>query len=279
MIRSFARSKLIGIPMASATAAISKPTARRLTVNFRHFSTEQRSSSQTILSFSTASLGLEYTWIRPVLNEIRQLPEVEAVVEENSELPPDARIDHLQRAKDIFSKFQSGGREHVAVQSLLAEAQQRSRLYEDALHTLEHMRQQASDTDPLDALLQDDLCLAQAKVHWTFGNFSEAQLLCDSIISTYDDFDETFALVFGNRPVEFANLIFGHIIFDALLFRLGFIDADAGNFRVEEGEDALLLVGLQAEKEGHRRQNGARDGRTQKPAHRQTGRPTCCSHR
>jgi hypothetical protein len=38
----------------------------------------------------------------------------------------------------------------------------------------------------------DDLLLATAKVHWMNGNFKKSQEICESILSTYNDLEETF---------------------------------------------------------------------------------------
>jgi tetratricopeptide (TPR) repeat protein len=122
-----------------------------------------------------------------VLSEILQLPEIDAVL--HRILPVETTLENLHRAEDIFSKFQAGGREHVAVQSLLAETQQRHGRYEEARRTLEKIHSEQKDGS---RLLQDDLTLAKAKLCWTHGDFEEAQALCDTIISTYNDFEETF---------------------------------------------------------------------------------------
>jgi hypothetical protein len=56
------------------------------------------------------------------LASIRQLPEVEAAIDQ---FPSISTLDNLKRASDVFASFDKGGREHLAVQAMLAECQQR----------------------------------------------------------------------------------------------------------------------------------------------------------
>ena len=85
-------------------------------------STPTKEPSKPLLGFSTSSLGFEHTFIRPVLSSIRQLPEVEAAIDQ---FPSLSTVDNLKRASDVFASFDKGGREHLAVQAMLAECQQR----------------------------------------------------------------------------------------------------------------------------------------------------------
>jgi hypothetical protein len=145
-------------------------------------------NSSAFLKFSPSSLGLDYNWIRPVLGTIQQLPEVQTAWDQ---FPSHVAIDSLKRASDVFASFNNGGREHVAVQSLLAECQQRLALYKDAVHTLEELQTLPSDVTTLPNF-ENDVLLARAKVHWNNGDFSESEEFCDAIVSTYNDFEETF---------------------------------------------------------------------------------------
>jgi tetratricopeptide (TPR) repeat protein len=127
--------------------------------------------------------------VTPVLASIQQLPEIDMIYQENK-FPSRTAIDNLIRATDVFSSFGKGGREHLAACALLAECQQRLALYEDSLETLTEMQK----------LLQEgvipnsgeDLTLAKAKACWTNGDFDQSEALCDSIITTYNDLEETF---------------------------------------------------------------------------------------
>lgn len=125
----------------------------------------------------------------PVLPSIRQLPEIEALYETQN-FDSSLAIENLNRATDIFSSFGKGGREHLAACALLAESQQRLGLCEDALETLTEMQSLlAGGMIPHSA---EDLVLAKAKAFWTRGYFDQAEALCDSIITTYNDLEETF---------------------------------------------------------------------------------------
>lgn len=158
----------------------------------RDFSTASAPSHEDneFLSFSRSSLGLEGRLIRPVLATIRQLPEVETAW---NTFPSVAAVDNLKRASDVFASFNKGGREHVAVCAMLAECQQRLALYDQSLRTLEGV--QSSVGPAVAATLPnfaEDMILARAKVHWTKGAFSESQELCNSIVSTYNDLEESY---------------------------------------------------------------------------------------
>jgi hypothetical protein len=134
-------------------------------------------------------LGLKRSFVNPVLTSIRQLQEVDSLFSDNN-FRTKTTIENLNRAEEIFSSFSKGGREHLAVYALLAECQHRLALYEDSIKTLNEMQ----------TLLQDgmiphsgeDLTLARAKASWFAGKFDQSQELCESIISTYNDLDETF---------------------------------------------------------------------------------------
>lgn len=143
------------------------------------------------MNFNTSSLGLEYSLIRPVLASIRQLPEVDSVWNNKENFASEATLKDLDRASQVFASFQKGGREHVAVQSMMAECQQRLGLYDHALRTLRELQSNATQ-ESLPPHFEHDMLLALAKVYWTSGQFAESQELCESIIATYDDLEESF---------------------------------------------------------------------------------------
>eukprot|EP00536_Pseudo-nitzschia_multiseries_P018053 jgi/Psemu1/227639/e_gw1.2093.1.1 len=159
-----------------------------------------------------SSLGLEHGLIRPVAASIRQLPEVDAAMSMSismssmsSSMSPTISststststssscsqlIDDLKRASDVFASFQKDGREHLAVQALLAECQQRLGLYDDAVRSIEELRNSLNATANTNANAnanEDTVVLALAKVHWTRGDFGASQELCEGIISKYDE--------------------------------------------------------------------------------------------
>ncbi|MGK3733678.1 MAG: hypothetical protein ACI8RD_000340 [Bacillariaceae sp.] len=145
-----------------------------------------------LLGFSTSSLGFESSFIRPVLASIRQLPEVEAAIDQ---FPSISTLDNLKRASDVFASFDKGGREHLAVQAMLAECQQRLALYEEAVTTIEELRHSSITSENKVAqptYFEENTILALAKIKWTMGDFHESEKLCEEIISTYNDLEETF---------------------------------------------------------------------------------------
>jgi hypothetical protein len=157
----------------------------------RPFSTSTSTSDDEFLKFNTSTLGLDYVLIRPVLSSIRQLPEVESVWKSKDNFASESTLFDLDRASQVFAAFQKGGREHLAVRAMIAECQQRLGLYHEVLKTLEEMKSTAV-TESLPPDFQHDMLLAQAKAHWTNGDFEQSQKLCESIIATYDDFEEKF---------------------------------------------------------------------------------------
>jgi tetratricopeptide (TPR) repeat protein len=169
-------------PSKSGTV-FSKPSSRHLS------STSSSGATETAggLAFSKSSLGLEKSFVRPVLDSIRQLPEVNSAWGKFSK---ESAVDDLKRASDVFASFAKGGPEHMAVLALLAECQQRLALYEDSLQTLEGLGAHAqASTIPYGT---DDMTLAQAKVFWKMGEFGQSQALCETMIKEYDDFNENF---------------------------------------------------------------------------------------
>ena len=145
-----------------------------------------------LLGFSTNSLGFERSFVRPVLASIRQLPEVENAL---NQFPLSiSTLDNLKRASDVFASFDKGGREHLAVQALLAECQQRMALYEEAITTIEELRNSSITSENTYAPInfEEETILALAKVRWSMGDFHESQVLCEKIVSTYNDLEETF---------------------------------------------------------------------------------------
>jgi len=154
------------------------------------FLSSKADASAPFLGFSRSNLGLEQNLVRPVWASIRQLPEVDAAIDR---FPSAATIDNLKRASDVFASFSKGGREHLAVHALLAECQQRLALYDEAITTLEELQHSLLSSESAQAhCFQEDTVLALAKAHWTKGNFGESQVLCETIISTYDDLNENF---------------------------------------------------------------------------------------
>ena len=156
-------------------------------------STPTKEPSKPLLGFSTSSLGFEHTFIRPVLSSIRQLPEVEAAIDQ---FPSISTVDNLKRASDVFASFDKGGREHLAVQAMLAECQQRLALYEEAVTTIEKLRHSSITSENKVAqptYFEENTILALAKIKWTMGDFHESEKLCEEIISTYNDLEETFS--------------------------------------------------------------------------------------
>jgi tetratricopeptide (TPR) repeat protein len=173
-----------------------KSTTTSLTSRIRNFSSN--SSSFPIVDeidrweFSRSSLGFENMLIRPVLSTIKQLPEVEKAFET---FPSNVAMDHLHRATQIFSSYNKNGQEHIAILAMIAECQQRLAQYDDSIKTLQDIQmciqqQQPADTAPphLDATIT----LACAKVYWLNGQFIQSKKLCESIIGTYNDRDESF---------------------------------------------------------------------------------------
>jgi hypothetical protein len=126
------------------------------------------------------------------LASIRQLPEVEAAIDQ---FPSISTLDNLKRASDVFASFDKGGREHLAVQAMLAECQQRLALYEEAVTTIEELRHSSITSENKVAqptYFEENTILALAKIKWTMGDFHESEKLCEEIISTYNDLEETF---------------------------------------------------------------------------------------
>mmetsp|Transcript_46926 Transcript_46926/g.114459 ORF Transcript_46926/g.114459 Transcript_46926/m.114459 type:complete len:484 (+) Transcript_46926:73-1524(+) len=173
---------------ASSTTALSSPA------------TSTPASTDTTLGFSTSSLGLERSWIQPVRHDIKQLPEVEKAW---SIFPSLSSVDNLRRATDVFSSYAPGGKEHLAVYALRAECQQRLGLYSDAVLTIEELSSIVADDHTSGGTpssssssppqnYHEDLILAKAKACWFGGNFDQSLSLCESIISTYNDLEETF---------------------------------------------------------------------------------------
>ena len=144
----------------------------------------------TFGGFCKSNLGLESSFVRPVSASIRQLPEVDAAIDK---LPSPSTVDDLKRAADVFSSFNNGGREHLAVQALLAECQQRLAIYDEAIETLQELEQTLQSSDSANEFnFQEETTLALAKAHWMQGDFEKSEELCESIVSTYDDLNETF---------------------------------------------------------------------------------------
>ncbi|VEU42596.1 unnamed protein product [Pseudo-nitzschia multistriata] len=154
-------------------------------------STCRKNGSGMFGGFARSNLGLEHGLVRPVLASIRQLPEVDAAVSDQS--PSTLTIDGLKRASEVFASFDKGGREHLAVQALLAECQQRLGLYDDAIGSIEELQHSLHGSESETAHnFKEDTILALAKVYWMRGDFEKSQALCEAIISTYDDLTETF---------------------------------------------------------------------------------------
>lgn len=153
--------------------------------------TSETNGSIPSFGFSRNDLGLAHGFVRPVLASIRQLPEVDAAI---AHKPISAStIDNLKRASDVFASFDKGGREHMAVQALLAECQQRLSLHDDAISSLQDLQHSLRASESaMGHSFEEDTILALAKVYWTKGDFKESQELCETIISTYDDLTESF---------------------------------------------------------------------------------------
>lgn len=168
---------------------------RWVSIEHRFSKTVPRSfSTQTenvfLGGFSKSNLGLESSFVRPVSASIRQLPEVEASIDK---VPSSSTVDDLKRAAEVFSSFNKGGREHLAVQAMLAECQQRLAIYDEAIETLQELELSLQSSESAnESTFQEDTTLALAKVYYTQGNFEKSQDLCETIVSTYDDLNESF---------------------------------------------------------------------------------------
>lgn len=169
-----------GLRISSKSQA--EAASRKLSTNLE--------SLQDRLPFSRSSLGLDRTFIAPHLSMIRHLPEVETAW---NCFPSTSTMDNLKRASDVFASFNKGGGEHLAVCAMLAECQQRLALYDESLLTIQHMSPFVSSSNPTVIIpnATEDMILAKAKVLWSKGDFLQAQTLCESIISEYDDLNET----------------------------------------------------------------------------------------
>ena len=151
-------------------------------------STNTAQDSQLHLPFSMSSLGLDRTFVAPVLASIQQLPEVETALTQF----PSASQEPLQRAADVFASFQKGGSEHLATLALLAESQQRQAQYAKVVDTLDTLYELFESSNRNTPNGREDMILAQAKALWYQGDFASSQELCESIIQGYDDLQETF---------------------------------------------------------------------------------------
>jgi tetratricopeptide (TPR) repeat protein len=167
-------------------------------------------SSQSLperLPFSRSSLGLDRSYIVPNLAAIRQLPEVDTAW---TEFSSPSTLDNLRRGSDVFASFNKGGSEYLAVNAMAAECQHRLGMYDEALHTLDELDHQilknANDTT-LTTIRKgsEDILLARAKVLWTQGEFAQSQELCESLISDYDDLQESFP----TTPLHLASAMTG----------------------------------------------------------------------
>ncbi len=155
------------------------------------------------LPFSKSSLGLDHGFIVPHLPVIRQLPEVDTAW---NDFPSTKTLDFLLRSIDVFGSFNKGGNEYLAVNALLAETLHRNGLYDEALITLDKMKAQIQKNDNFATNDENhDLLLATAKVLWTKGEFAQCQELCDSLISGYDDLQESFR----TTPLHLASAMTG----------------------------------------------------------------------
>lgn len=179
-----------------ATSHCNKPVVgsrRPLSSSPQSSSFTSTSHHHDTLGFSTASLGLERQWIRPLQHEIRKLPEVDAAWQN---FPSLEAIRDLDRASDVFASFAKGGQEHLAVLSLQAECQQRLAHYDKAIAMLKELAElttaASGTTSSPPQHFREDLILARAKAHWFAGQFDESLELCESILSTYNDLEETF---------------------------------------------------------------------------------------
>lgn len=165
---------------------------RKITKRLFSNTPSNSSPKDGLVGFSVASLGLEPSFVTQqpdVVASIRQLPEIEALYQDDL-FATTAGIENLHRAVDVFSSFAKGGREHLAVCALLAESKQLMAEYQDVLEILNEM-EELSQNDNIPHSLED-LTLAKAKTCWTKGDFDESAKLCETIISTYNDFEETF---------------------------------------------------------------------------------------
>ncbi|KAL3935315.1 MAG: hypothetical protein SGBAC_009143 [Bacillariaceae sp.] len=180
--------------MASPRILFSRGSLRlqhQFTRRYRLFSSSSSNSEAPDgLGFSVGSLGLEQSFVQPVVASIRQLPEIEALYQDKNFASPSG-VENLNRAADVFASFAKGGREHLAVCALLAESKQRMAEYQDVLEILNEMEEFAQkDGSILNSF--EDLTLAKAKTCWTKADFDGAAEMCETIIATYNDFDETF---------------------------------------------------------------------------------------
>lgn len=169
---------------------IAKPSSIRCLKRPGRRSFSGAAANGEYLQFSKSSLGFNGSFVAPMQATIRQLPEVETAW---NQFPSSAALDNLNRAADVFASFNRGGAEHIAVSALKAECQQRLALYEDALHTLEEMENFVLGNSSFSVPnASEDILLAKAKVNWTRGEFEMAEELCNSLVSKYDDFQETY---------------------------------------------------------------------------------------
>ncbi|CAJ1966685.1 unnamed protein product [Cylindrotheca closterium] len=180
--------------MASPRILCSRGTLRlrhQFTRRYRLFSSSSSNSAASDgLGFSVASLGLEKSFVQPVVASIRQLPEIEALYQDKK-FASTSGVENLNRAVDVFASFSKGGREHLAVCALLAESKQRMAQHQDVLEILIEMEELAQQDGSIPNSFED-LTLAKAKTCWTKGDFDGSAELCETIISTYNDLDETF---------------------------------------------------------------------------------------
>jgi len=159
--------------------------------------------SEDCLPFSKSSLGLDRSFIAPNLASIRQLPEVESAW---TEFPSASTLDSLHRASDVFASFNKGGNEHLAVSAMTAECQHRLEQYDEALNTLDELNHMISTNNSLTIPnAPEDTLIAKAKVLWTQGEFFQSEELCDSLISKYDDTQESFPAT----PLHLASAMTG----------------------------------------------------------------------
>lgn len=94
----------------------------------------------------------------------------------------------------------------MAVNALIAEVQHRQGRHNEALLTLDELGTQLDGNESLVIPhSSNDILLAKAKVHWTQGNFAISQEICESLISNYDDLQETFP----TTPLHLASAMTG----------------------------------------------------------------------
>lgn len=181
--------------MASSRILYSRGTLKlhhQVTRRYRLFSSSSsNSASSDGLGFSVASLGLEQSFVQPVVDSIRRLPEIETLYQDKA-FASKAGIENLNRAVDVFASIAKGGREHLAVCAILAESKQRMAEYQDVLEILTEM-QELAQQEGSNPNSFEDLTLAKAKTFWTNGDFVGAADMCETIISTYNDLEETFS--------------------------------------------------------------------------------------